>query len=300
MEKVFLVLGGGGVKGMAHVGAWKAVEEAGLEVSEIVGTSIGALVGAALAGGFGWSDLVPRAVALRRRDIVSLNRRSLLLNGIRQTSLFHGEPFQSYVRQTLPVEDWSDLALPLSVNAVDLEQGSMEWFGAGGRVDVPLADAVYASCALPVFYPPAEIEGRHFVDGGVLDALPIGRAAERGAELIIAVDVGSGEVGDAADTVSKGMLAIHDRVFEIMNHTRRMAQLDAWDGPPLIYVRPRLEGISTFDFTRTKYFLEEGYRAARAALARWKKTRAVDVASHGPLEQSGRHRSPSQGEARFE
>ncbi|MFS8639092.1 MAG: patatin-like phospholipase family protein, partial [Gemmatimonadota bacterium] len=176
MQRVILVLGGGGVKGMAHVGAWKALEEAGLQVAEIVGTSIGALVGACIAGGMGWRELAPLAVSLRKRDIVSMNGRSVLLNGIRQQSVFHGERLMEYIRTVLPVERFDELSLPLSMNAVDLETGETVWFGAGGRTDVPLADAVYASCALPLFYPPAEIGGQHFVDGGVGDALAVERA----------------------------------------------------------------------------------------------------------------------------
>ena len=268
--RVILVLGGGGVKGLAHVGAYKAIEEAGLEIDEIGGTSIGALVGACIAGGKGWADLAPLAIALKKRDIVSMNGRSLLVNGIRQRSIFRGDRFASYVRSTLPVDRFEELRVPFSLNAVDLETGRVEWFGAGGRTDVSLADAVYASCALPVFYPPAEIGGRLYVDGGVSDALPITRAAERGATVIVAVDVSAGPEKDAFDVVSKGMVAVHHRVFDIMAHARRRAILDAWDGPPLVYVRPRLEGISTFDFTRTQYFLEEGYRAAKRAIAAWK------------------------------
>ena len=266
MERVILVLGGGGVKGMAHVGAWKALEEAGVEVAEIVGTSIGALVGACIAGGMGWRELAPLAVSLRKRDIVSMNGRSVLLNGIRQQSLFHGERLQEFIRSVLPVERFDELSLPLSVNAVDLETGETVWFGAGGRTDVPLADAVYASCALPLFYPPAEIGGRHFVDGGVGAALAVERARDRGADLIIAVDVSAGPVKDSLDTISKGMVAIHHRVFDIMSHASRQAMLRDWSGPPLVHVRPRLDGISTFDFTGTHYFLEEGYRATRAAI----------------------------------
>lgn len=271
MERVILVLGGGGVKGMAHVGAWKALEEAGLEVAEIVGTSIGALVGACIAGGLGWRELAPRAVALRKRDIVSMNGRSLLVNGVRQRSVFHGERLAEYIAATLPVERFEELDLPLAVNAVDLETGTTEWFGAGGRSDVSLAEAVYASCALPVFYPPAEIGGRHYVDGGVGAALAVERAKERGADVVVAVDVSAGAEKDALDTISKGMVAIHHRVYDIMSHAQRMAQLDGWSGPPLIHIRPRLDGISTFDFTRTHYFLEEGYRAARRAIGEWTK-----------------------------
>jgi NTE family protein len=267
MERVILVLGGGGMKGLAHVGAWKAVQEAGIEVAEIVGTSIGALVGACIAGGATWAELVSHALALKKRDIVALNYSALLLNGIRQPSIFRAEPFQEYIRSVLPAERFEALHIPLGVNAVDLETGRTEWFGAGGRNDVALADAVYASCALPLFYPPAEIEGRYFVDGGVGDSLAIQRAAERGADLIIAVDVGAGETKDSLDTVSKGMIAIHHRVYDILSYARRQSQLESWDGPPLVYVRPNLDGYSTFDFNRTQYFLEEGYRATRRALA---------------------------------
>ncbi|HET9982815.1 MAG TPA: patatin-like phospholipase family protein [Longimicrobiales bacterium] len=267
MRKVILVLGGGGMKGLAHVGAWKAVEEAGLEVTEIVGTSIGALVGACIAAGEGWAEMAPRALELQKRDIVSLNGRALLINGIRQESVFRAEPFRAYIERTLPAKDFSELRIPLSINAVDLEDGRTEWFGAGGRTDVALAEAVYASCALPVFFPAARIGDRCYVDGGVRSALPIERAAERGAELVVAVDVAAGEVKDSLDTLSKGMIAVQHRAFDIMAYAHRQAQLAAWAGPRLVRIRPELEGHSTFDFTQTKYFLEEGYRAARRALA---------------------------------
>src|SRR5690606_33936878 len=166
---------------------------------------------------------------------------------------------------------FADLQIPLGMNAVGREEGKRVWLGAGGMTDAPLADAIYASCALPVFYPPAEIGGRHLVDGGVGDSLPVRRAAERGADLVIAVDVGAGEVKDALDTVSKGIVAIQHRVFDILSYARRRQHLDTWEGPPLIYIRPRLDGYSTFDFARTQYFLEEGYRATREALADWSR-----------------------------
>ncbi|MGD8276460.1 MAG: patatin-like phospholipase family protein [Gemmatimonadota bacterium] len=266
-ERVVLVLGGGGVKGLAHVGAWRALAEAGVAVTEIIGTSIGALVGACLAGGADIALLEELARSLQRQDIVTLNRWAFLLNGISEVSVFHADAFRRYLADVLPVETFDDLSLPFSANAVHLETGRMEWFGAGGRTDVPLADAVYASCALPLFYPPADLGGELYVDGGVRDPLPIRRAADRGADLIIAVDVNSGEVKDSADVVSKGLVAIHHRVFDIMAYARRKAIIDAWSGPELVHVRPSLDGTSTFDFGRTAFFLDEGYRAMRDALA---------------------------------
>lgn len=276
--KTMLVLGGGGVKGLAHVGAWRAIHEAGVAVSGLVGTSIGALVGARIAAGDGWEVLSSRAMALDKSDIVSLNRWALLFNGIRQTAVFRGDTFRAYLESVLPPA-WDALRMDLSVNAVDLETGEMKWFGAGGSRDAALADAVYASCALPMFYPPASIGGELYVDGGVRDPLPIEFAASRGADRIIAVDVGAGPVKDSEDTVSKGLVAIQHRVFEIMSYERKRLILDSWSGPPLVYVRPQLDRYSTFDFGQTAHFLEEGYRATLAGLVEaglWLPDRAAE------------------------
>jgi NTE family protein len=265
--KTVLVLGGGGIKGLAHIGAWKALQEAGVQVSEITGTSIGALVAVCLAAGQSVEVLEQKGLTLKKSDIVSLNGRALLINGIRQQSVFRDDALRRYIERVLPVKSFDELEIPVSMNAVDLETGHIAWFGAGGRTDVSLADAIYASCALPVFYPPGRIDGRYYVDGGVSESLPIEWARARGAKRVIAIDVSAGEVKDSLDVLDKGMVAISHRVYDIMAHARRTAQLAAWDGIPLTYVRPRLDGISTFDFTRTQYFLEEGYRATRASLS---------------------------------
>ena len=266
--KTVIVLGGGGVKGLAHVGAWRAIRDAGIEVSEIVGTSIGAFVGAAVSAGVSCEELAARGLAMAKRDIAMLNRWALLLNGIRQPSVFVGETLRQYIGSIVPASDWSALRIPLGINAVSLERGCTEWFGVGGRTDVALEEAIYASCALPLFYPPAEIGDEHYVDGGVLDALPVNRARERGAELVIAIDATSGGTADPADIVSKGMVAIHHRVMDLVGAAHRRAQLAEWSGPRLVHVKPRLAGYSTFEFARTSYFIEEGYRATREALER--------------------------------
>jgi NTE family protein len=267
-ERTILVLGGGGVKGITHVGAWRALREAGIEVSEVVGTSIGALIGASIAGGSSPELMEERARALTKRDIVDVNRWALLPNGLRQKSVFRGDALRGYISRVLPRTEWSDLEIPLSINAVDLESGTTVWFGAGGRTDVPLAEAVYASSALPVFYPPAEIGRMHLVDGGIMDAVPITRAADRRADRIIAVTASSGRVKDAADTVEKGMISIHHRVVGMMSYARRELVEDMWLGCPVIHVQPNLDAYSTFDFDAVGYFLEEGYRATREALER--------------------------------
>ena len=263
-----VVLGGGGVRGVAHVGVLQALEEGGLVVREFVGCSIGAIVGAAISAGMSSERLAERAARFTRDDIVMVNRWALLLNGIRQTSVFTGERLRGFIEEVVPVTAWSDLTIPLCVNAVDVQTARVEWFGAGGRLDVPLQDAIYASSALPLYYPPAELAGRYYVDGGILDALPIGRAIERGASRVVAVDLTTELSDDAGAEISKGLVGVHHRVLSVLRaHARRQEVEMEYDRPVLV-VRPNLANYGTWDFDKAAVFLEEGRRAALAALDR--------------------------------
>ena len=262
----WLVLGGGGLKGLAHLGALRVLKERGFEPVGILGTSIGALVGACAAAGRELEPLLEAAHALGPQDVVRIRRRAVWVKGLRSPSVFRGDSLREYLASVLPKEGWEALDIRFQANAVELGSGETEWFGIGARTDVSLLDAVYASAALPVFYPPAELPGGLYVDGGVEYALPIHRAAELGATGIVAIDPGSGETTDARNVVDQGMLAVHQRVFSIMSGRLRRASVDGWQGPPLLYLRPRLDGYGTFDFEHTAYFLEEGERAARERL----------------------------------
>lgn len=262
----WLVLGGGGLKGLAHVGAWRALREAGIRPAGIIGTSIGALGGAIAASGVGHEEADRLARVLKRKDIIRVNRRAVWINGIREMSLFDGDTFRDYLHEILLDTAWDALEIPLLINAVDLGDGATSWFGPGAREDVSLIDAVYASCALPGFFPPFEVGGQAFVDGGTGHPLAIDKAAEVGASRVIAIDVGSGQTADVEETVAQGILGIQQRIFAIMTYRRRRDALERWEGPPLLYVRPRLEGYGPFGFEHIEYFLDEGYRATREAL----------------------------------
>ena len=265
--RTVLVLGGGGMKGLAHIGVWKALEEQGVKPDAIMGCSIGALIGVCLAGGMGWRDLAALARSLRKDDIVAINRRAIFLGGVREEAVFEGAHFRDYVRSKIPVESFSEARIPVRINAVSLVSGEEVWFGTGAREDVPAADAVYASCALPIYFPPLHVDGDYLVDGGVLDVFPIRKAAAWGAERIIGVDVGADFLPPEEGYFSRGMIAIHDRVLGLNLQRQRNACLDGWDGPPLTYIRPRIGHLGGWDFDRTQFFLEEGYRAAKEALA---------------------------------
>ena len=265
-ERCTVVLGGGGVRGIAHVGVLRALEERGVPLAEIYGTSIGAIVGAAFCAGVSTDVLAERASRFSRDDIVTINRWALLLNGIRQTSVFTGERLRAFIDEVVPAASWSDLATPFAANAVDAQTARIEWFGAGGRQDVTVHEAVYASAALPLYYPPAEFDGRYYFDGGILDPLPIATAIERGARRIIAVDLSTELNENAAAEISKGLVGVHHRVLSILRaHSRRQETAGGFDVPVLL-IRPDMAAYGTWDFDKAALFLEEGYRAALAAL----------------------------------
>lgn len=279
-DRVWLVLGGGGLKGLAHVGAWRALTEARFKLAGVVGTSIGSLLACRFAGGARWEDLERAAHELRKTDIVRVNRRVVWVNGIRQSSVFRGDVLRDYLAGVLPAGTWKDLSLPCQVNAVSLRTGESEWFGVGARTDASILDAVHASASLPVLYPPVPIGDDYFVDGGVVDTLGLERATAMGATGIIAVDTGSGGKEDPSVVVEQGMVGIHQRVFGIMSSRRRRRKITAWSGPPLRLVRPRLDGYGVFDFESVAYFLEEGYRAMREVVGpRQEATPAADPES---------------------
>ena len=266
-DRPWLVLGGGGVKGLAHLGAWRVLQDAGFEPEGIVGTSIGALVGACLAGGQSLDDLEANALSVTREEIALMPRRLLWSQGVRSPGLYRGEVLKSYIERVVPAGGWESLRTPFQLNAVELGTGRTEWFGVGARTDVPLTDAIYASSALPVFYPPCPLPGGVYVDGGTEDALAIGRAAELGATSIVAIDVGRGETGEADTVVERGMFAIHRRVFAIMSGRRRRETVRQWAGPPLLYIRPEMDRFETLEFGRFDEMIEEGRRATELLLS---------------------------------
>jgi len=264
--RTVLVLGGGGMKGMAHIGAWKALEESGVRPDAIVGTSIGALIGACLAGGMCWRDLSEAARALKKEDIISINRRAVWLGGVREPAVFMGDHYLEFLQRMLPVQSFQELTTPLRFNTVSLITGDEVWFGDGMNQEPSLAEAVYASCALPIYFPPSHIGGDVLVDGGVLDVFPIRMAKQWGAERIIGVDVGSDLMPPEEGFFDRGMVAIHDRVLGLNLQKQRESCLADFDGPSLLYIRPQVGKHHSFDFDRTQFFLEEGYIAARKAL----------------------------------
>jgi NTE family protein len=138
-------------------------------------------------------------------------------------------------------------------------------WGLPGLRAARVADAVAASCALPGIFPPREINGRAYVDGAVVENLPVRMAASLGQGPILAVNVAATSVL-RSEIETQGFAATYIRGLEIVMQTQIESQLRDWKGPPLVLVQPRVEHISMFAFDKTEELIESGYRATANTL----------------------------------
>jgi len=271
-RRVTVVLSGGGVKAAAHLGALETLAHRGIIPQRLIGTSMGAVVAAGLAAGLSIAEVRDRLSQVDRDDVAALDRKALFL-GIFAEALLKGQRLRDTLARLLPVETFEELKLPLSVTAADLDTGELVIFGQGGE-SVPLADALYASCALPVLYPPALIGGRRLADGGLRAVLALEVAARFDADLVVAIDVGPGiDARPATNTRPPPALvrAHNDAQFVLMATNTRLT-VDLWrrtpGRPPLLYLRPAVTRGDTFATSEVAEYIEAGRAAARAALDR--------------------------------
>jgi NTE family protein len=263
-KRIALVLGGGGMKGFAHIGVFQALNARGIRPSLVAGTSIGSLLGAAYVGGETPEELARRAIAMRRRDLFRIDHIGMIKDRMGAPSIYLEGPLRGLVESVVPRGTFADLRAPLFVNTVDLERATQVVFGTPGLEDVNIQDAVYASCALPGFFPPGHVAGRVCVDGGVVDNLSV-QIAALWADLIIAVDVGSSEMLPLKDVHSRGFANIYMRSASTMMHALQQYPLENWNGPPMILIRPRCDA-DWLSFNHTERSIAEGRHAAEVAL----------------------------------
>lgn len=272
-----VVLGGGGIRGLAHVGVLAACEALGIRVRAIVGTSVGALVGACYAGGMSVARMRAVATSARRTDLFDVDYRGFLARGTRVGSLYRGDAFRRFLLRHLPVTRFDALRIPLYLNAVSLNSGAHVVFGAPGWQHVPLVDAVCASAALPGFFPPVEIGGEAYVDGAVLDAVPVAlaRAARGagGAPVIVVHLEGAGPFPRAQ--VPAGIFAVLERVNAIRAWATFEEGLRAAGDLPLVVVAPDVGTHGVLDFAGVPGLIAKGEHAARVALANHPLLRGV-------------------------
>ncbi len=263
------VLGGGGAKSLAHAGAWKALREAGITPSHIVGTSMGAIVGAAFAAGATYERFVEVARSLGSKDVAALDRFALV-KGVFAANIFKPGPLRQSIARLVPATRFTDLEIPLTVTATDVDSGELILFGALGQ-DAPLIDALYASCALPLYFPPGRIDGRRLADGGLRAALPLGPASTIPADLVVAIDVGPGfdEPPTSRRAPIPALVRAHGEAIRVMMAAQTEKTIAEWprDAAKLIVVRPVAEREATFAVEEAGRYLEAGYRATQQMLS---------------------------------
>lgn len=267
--RVVCVLSGGGAKGAAHVGAIKALVEHGLAPGHFVGTSMGAIIGAMFASGLSYEAAVQRITGLARRDVAQLAAGAVL--GPLGRSILKEQPLRETIARLVPARRFDELTVPLTVTTVDLATSELALFGAGGRWDVPLHDALYASSALSVYYPAAVIDGRAYADGGLRAVLPLDAAALLDADLVVAVYAGPQVSQEQQGRPGPhGLLAAHDTAMRIMMAVQAEDAIARWKPSiPLLLIRPQVGAHATFKVGDALKYVEEGYRAASKALAVW-------------------------------
>jgi NTE family protein len=184
-----VVLGGGGLLGAVQVGMVRALEEAGVRPDLVVGTSVGAMNGAALAAapaGEAADRLERLWYSPQTREVFRAGTvrrlRQLARSG---TALHSSEPLRRALAAQLGNRCIEDLPVPFQCCAASIEDAAEHWFDRG-----PLLTAVLASAAVPGLLPPVAVDGRHYLDGGLVNSIPLGRAVELGATTVFVLQVG--------------------------------------------------------------------------------------------------------------
>jgi NTE family protein len=276
-----LALGSGAARGWAHIGVIRTLEQAGIRPDLVCGTSIGALVGAAYAAGE-LDRLTQWALGMGITDVVGFMDVSL------SSGLFKGERLMDFLRRHFVDRPIEELAMPFGAVATSLHTGAEVWLRKGSTLD-----AVRASIAVPGLFAPVLREGSVLVDGGLVNPEPVSLARAMGADVVIAVDLGSdilgrhlsahppaqqpaGEVGEwirklqgnlgallpgraADEPVMPGILNVLTTSINIMQV--RISRSRMAGEPADLVVAPRLAHLGLLDFHRAKEAIDEGKHA---------------------------------------
>jgi NTE family protein len=279
--RVGLALGSGSARGWAHIGVIRALEKAGVRPDLLCGTSIGALVGAAYAAG-DLDRLESWATGLGIGDVVGFVDVSL------SGGLLKGDRLMEFFRLHFADRPIEELGVPFAAVATSLHTGAEVWLRRGSTLD-----AVRASIALPGLFAPVRWEGALLVDGGLVNPVPVSLARALGADIVIAVDLGSDILGRRfrassapeapAGPIGGWMHKLHENlsalapvkssdeaampsVFDVLTSCMdivqvRIARSRMAGEPPDVVVAPRLAHLRLLDFHRATEAIEEGQRA---------------------------------------
>lgn len=278
-KRIGLALGGGGARGLAHIGVLRVFEREAIPIDIIVGTSAGALIGGAYAGGLALDELIEkvndylnspefqssaiRAVAashsqenhgLAQKIEIFLKNSFYLAQTMFRPGVLSSEDFQTMIDFFIPDIQIEETRIPFRAVATDLMSGKQVIFSDG-----PLRQAVMASCAVAGAIEPLKEGGMWLSDGGIIGLVPSSVARKEGADIVIAVAVDQDICTEEEFHTSKD---VNDRAVEIMAHQLENYELRDAD----IVIRPDVGDLHWTDFSHAMDLIEKGERAARENL----------------------------------
>lgn len=290
--KVGLVLSGGGAKGLAHIGALKVIEESGVKVDYIGGTSMGAIVGALYASGYSAHELdsifrktdftdliqdnVPRgAKTFYEKEDSERYALSLPFTNFKVSfpqAISGGQNIYNMLVQLLfhvkDVRDFKKLPIPFLCIATNVETGEEILLDQGY-----LPEAIVASGTFPSLFEPSEIDGDILIDGGVVNNYPIDQVRAMGADIIIGVDV-------QHDLATRESLSSATEILLQINNYRTVNDMKRKSAQTDIYIRPDIDEFSVIDFEKGNQIINSGEEAARALEEEMKKI--AEAQDHHP------------------
>ena len=246
MPAIGLALGGGFARGVAHIGVFKALEEANIPLRCLAGTSVGAIMGAIYASGVSVREMEKIAALVRFKDFArwTLSRRGLASN----------DRMIPFFDKVLRVKTFEELKIPFAIVATDFVSGEPVVFRSG-----PLIPAIRASCAYPGIFLPVEVNGRLMVDGLLAWSVPTPPLRQMGAERVIGSHLKAAWVGKDGPR----------HVLEIIGQCFSIAQTkmcDQWKTAADVILEPDVHGFAFDDFQRAAELVRRGEQATRAAL----------------------------------
>jgi NTE family protein len=243
-----LALGGGFARGTAHLGVLKCLEEHKIPIHAIAGTSAGAFIGSAYAGGVGIERLIECSKTIRFADLGrwTISRMGLATN----------ERIEQFLSRCIPHTTFERLSIPMVVAATDLMLGEPVFFRKGD-----LVGPVRASCAFPGLFQPVKVNGRMLIDGAFSCPVPVAALVEMGATHIIAVHLGTGVL---YPTMPKNMIQVVNQCFSVLQ--RRAAR--EWRKDAQYVIEPEVTCYEWDDFEQCSNLIAAGEAAARPIIAK--------------------------------
>jgi NTE family protein len=252
--KIALVLGGGAARGFAHVGVIRALEQERIPIDMVIGTSVGSLIGAIYAHDTNSFELEWTAFTLEKENLFDY----ALMSAISGMGPVKGDKLEGFVKSKIPVANIENLKLPYAAVATDLNRGTRVVLDRG-----PITKAVRASSAIPGVFQPVDHQGKLLVDGGVVDNIPISAAREKGADIVIAVDISENVTNFNITNMFDVMLQAVNIMFN-ENVVYKKKDAD-------ILIVPAVGDVGMLDFTQKKRCMQAGIEATQKAMPEIKK-----------------------------